>query len=75
MKAGRTFDPRVRGAIRLGNANNGDNAGSVYLNGNNAPSNANANRGAVLKETSKVREGEPFLKEEKIEKMTERRVG
>jgi len=51
MKAGRTFDPRVRGAIRLGSANNDANAGSVYLNGNNAPSNANANGGAVLKET------------------------
>ncbi len=37
----------VRGSIRLGNANNGDNAGSCMLNGNNAPSNANANRGAV----------------------------
>ena len=41
-------DGTVRGSIRLGNANNGDNAGSCMLNGNNAPSNANANRGAVL---------------------------
>ena len=32
----------------LGNANNGDNAGSLYLNGNNDVSNANANWGAFL---------------------------
>ena len=32
----------------LGNANNGANAGSVYLNGNNAVSDANANLGAFL---------------------------
>lgn len=38
----------LRGAYRLGNASNGTNAGSVYLNGNNAPSAANANYGAVL---------------------------
>lgn len=48
MKAGRSLICALRGAIRLGNANNGDNAGSLYLNGNNAPSNANANDGAVL---------------------------
>ena len=46
-KVGRSLSHSVRGAIRLGNANNGDNAGSCMLNGNNAPSNANANRGAV----------------------------
>ena len=39
----------------MGNANNGDNAGSCMLNGNNAPSNANANRGAVLKESLRSR--------------------
>ena len=38
----------LRGAYCLGNADNGDNAGSAYLNGNNAPSNANANRAACL---------------------------
>lgn len=38
----------LRGAYRLGNANNGSNAGSVYLNGNNAPTNANANLGVAL---------------------------
>jgi hypothetical protein len=38
----------LRGAKLLGNANNGDNAGSLYLNGNNAPSDANANWGAFL---------------------------
>lgn len=37
----------------LGNANNGDNAGSLYLNGNNAVSNANANLGAFLYKTLK----------------------
>ena len=50
----------LRGAYRLGNANNSGNAGSVYLNGNNAPSDANANRGAVLNR-SKKKEGEPSL--------------
>lgn len=43
----------MRGAKLLGNANNGDNAGSVYLNGNNAPSDANANWGAFLNDTCK----------------------
>ena len=38
----------LRGAYRLGNASNGTNAGSVYLNGNNAVSDANANLGAFL---------------------------
>ena len=41
----------LRGAKLLGNANNADNAGSLYLNGNNAVSNANANRGAFLNKT------------------------
>lgn len=57
----------VRGSIRLGNANNGDNAGSCMLNGNNAPSNANANRGAVQMKF-KVNGGEPFRSEEDIER-------
>ena len=35
----------------LGNANNGANAGWAYLNGNNAPSDANANQAAFLNET------------------------
>ena len=43
----------MRGAKLLGNANNGDNAGSVYLNGDNAPSDANANWGAFLNDTCK----------------------
>lgn len=38
----------LRGALLLGNANNGGNAGSLYLNGNNGVSNASANRGAFL---------------------------
>lgn len=38
----------LRGALCLGNADNGGNAGSAYLNGNNAPSDANANQGACL---------------------------
>ena len=38
----------LRGAILLGNANNGDNAGSLYVNGNNGPSNTNANYGGFL---------------------------
>ena len=32
-----------RAVLGSGNANNGDNAGLAYFNGNNAPSNANAN--------------------------------
>jgi hypothetical protein len=36
----------LRAANLLGNANNGGNAGSLYLNGNNGVSNANANLGA-----------------------------
>ena len=35
----------------LGNANNDANAGSLYLNGNNAVSDANANWGAFLNKT------------------------
>ena len=38
----------LRGVYRLGYAYNGDYAGSVYFNGNNAPTNANANYGVVL---------------------------
>ncbi len=41
-------DGSVRGAIRLGSANYGDIAGSLYLFGNVAPSNAGAYGGAVL---------------------------
>ena len=41
----------------LGNANNGANAGSLYLNGNNAVSDANANRGAFLNDTYKRLKG------------------
>lgn len=51
MKAGRTPKRGLRGALLLGNANNGDNAGSLYLNGNNEVSTANANRGAFLNNT------------------------
>lgn len=51
MRAGRTPKRGLRGAKLLGNANNGDNAGSLYLNGNNDVSNANANWGAFLNET------------------------
>jgi len=32
-----------RSPLGSGNANNGDNDGLAYFNGNNAPSNANAN--------------------------------
>jgi hypothetical protein len=60
FQAGRTLTRGLRGAYRLGNANNGDNAGSVYLNGNNAPSNANANYGVALNR-SFHQEGEPSL--------------
>ncbi len=66
-KAGRTLSRGLRGAYRLGNANNGDHAGSVYLNGNNAPSNANANCGVVLNR-SKHYEGEPSLMGKHIER-------
>lgn len=38
----------LRAANLLGNANNGGNAGSLYLNGNNGVSNANAYLGAAL---------------------------
>ena len=38
----------VRGSRRLGNASYGDYAGSCLLDGSDAPSNANAHRGAVL---------------------------
>ena len=41
----------------LGNASNGANAGSVYLNGNNAVSDANANWGAFLNDTYKQNQG------------------
>ena len=51
MKAGRTFKRGLRGAILLGNANNADNAGSLYLNGNNAVDTTNANQGAFLNKT------------------------
>lgn len=51
MKAGRTFKRGLRGAKLLGNANNADNAGSLYLNGNNAVGDTNANRGAFLNKT------------------------
>ncbi len=47
-EAGRTFGRGLRGAKLLGNANNAGNAGSLYVNGNNAVSNANANWGAFL---------------------------
>ena len=51
VKVGRTPKRGLRGAKLLGNANNGDNAGSTYLNGNNEVTNANANRGAFLNKT------------------------
>lgn len=54
-KVGRTLSRGLRGVYRLGNANNGDNAGSCYLNGNNAPSNANANYGVVLNRFQQMR--------------------
>jgi len=37
---------RCRGVLFSGNANNGANAGFVYANTNNAPSNTNANIGS-----------------------------
>ena len=45
----------LRGALLLGNANNGANAGSLYLNGNNGVSDANANWGAFLNDTYQKR--------------------
>ena len=39
---------QVRGVLFSGNANNGANAGIVYANTNNAPSNTNANIGSRL---------------------------
>lgn len=39
--------------MALGNANNGGNAGVGCLNGNNVPSNARANNGAVLNNVSR----------------------
>ena len=38
----------LRGAYRFGNANRGDNAGSVYLYGDYAPTNAHSYYGVVL---------------------------
>ena len=38
----------VSGVLFGGNANNGANAGFVYANTNNAPSNTNANIGSRL---------------------------
>lgn len=43
----------LRGAYRLGLAGSGGNAGSVYLNGGNAPSGACAIRGVVLNRSKK----------------------
>ena len=51
----------LRGAGCLGNADNGGNAGSAYLNGNNAPSAANARMGACLCEFVKAFSTEPAL--------------
>ena len=73
FQAGRTLTRGLRGAYRLGNANNGDNAGSVYLNGNNAPSNANANYGVVLNRSFTKRVSLPYR--ENIAEMTARLVG
>ena len=39
---------RPRGVLFSGNANNGANAGFVYANSNNTPSNTNANIGSHL---------------------------
>ena len=66
---GRTPKRGLRGAKLLGNANNGDNAGSVYLNGNNAVSDANANRGAFLNDTYKYK-GVSLTHRSKIAEMT-----
>ena len=38
----------LRGALRLGDASDGDHAGSLFLYGDYAPSNAYASGGAVL---------------------------
>ena len=73
FQAGRTLTRGLRGAYRLGNANNGDNAGSVYLNGNNAPSDANANYGVVLNRSFTKRVSLPYR--ENIAEMTARLVG
>lgn len=55
-KVGRTSKRGLRGALLLGTASSGANAGSMYLNGNNAVSDANANRGAFLNDTYKNKE-------------------
>lgn len=49
----------LRGASRLGHANNGDYAGSVYLAGNHAPTNAFARFGVVLCELREAMSTKP----------------
>ena len=51
----------LRGAYRLGTAVIGDSAGSVCLNGYNAPSNANASYGVALCEFKEAFSTEPSL--------------
>lgn len=71
-EAGRTLMRGLRGALRFGNANNGDIAGSVYLNGDNGPLNANANYGVCLNRFTE-RVSLPYW--ENISQMTARLVG
>lgn len=66
-KAGRTLSRGLRGAYRLGHADYGDHAGSVYLAGAYAPSYATAHCGVVLNR-SKHYEGEPSLMGKHIER-------
>lgn len=47
-ETGRIFKSGLRGVIFLGNADNGSNAGSLYVNGNNGVGDANVNWGSFL---------------------------
>lgn len=63
-----------RGCYFGGNANNGANAGLVYANSNNAPSNSNANIGSRLyfpEEIENIRERRPCLSAEKLKRTEE----
>lgn len=64
-EAGGSPNPGLRVPYRLGNADNGGNAGSCYLNGNNAVGAAYANYGLVL---SLYSWSEPLPMEEHIER-------
>lgn len=52
----------LRGVKLLGNGNNGDNAGSMYANGNNGVGDANVNWSAFLNKLLKGDEPSPLGK-------------